>query len=127
MLEHGDDEDKVRILAKIRGSVVKLAKNQYASHVCEQAITNSEPQNRSLLIGEILTNTEDGHPIQIMMQDDFASELSGVLLLALGETLNHYYRLCFAAGIDNVGRTATGCPLSPSQIFFDVSPKVHVP
>jgi len=125
MLEHGDDGDKARILAKIRGSVVKLAQNQYASHVCEQAITNSEPQNRSLLIDEILTNTEDGHPIPIMMQDDFASELSSIQLLVLGETLNHY-RLCFAAGIGNVGRTATGCPLSPSQIFFDVSPKVHV-
>jgi pumilio RNA-binding family len=89
MLQHGDDDDKARVLAKIRGSVVKLAKNQYASHVCEQAIANSEPQNRSLLIGEILTNTEDGHPIPIMMQDDFASELSSASLLALGETFNH--------------------------------------
>ena len=32
-----------------------------ASHVCEQAITQSGPQDQSLLIGEILTNTEDGH------------------------------------------------------------------
>src|SRR5260221_83465 len=81
ILQHGNDDAKSRVLAKVRGSLVKLSKNQYASHVCEQAITHSEAQNRSLLIGEILTTTEDGHAIPSMMQDDFASEPSSVSLL----------------------------------------------
>jgi pumilio RNA-binding family len=76
ILQHGDDDDKARVLAKVRGSVVELSKNQYASHVCEKAMTHSGAQNRSLLIGEILTDTGDGHPIPSMMQGDFASEPS---------------------------------------------------
>lgn len=87
ILQHGDDDAKDKVLAKLRGSVVKFAKNQYASHVCEKAITHSGAQNRSLLIDEILTDTEDGHPIRSMMQDDFASEPSSVSLLVLIEPI----------------------------------------
>jgi len=74
MLQNGTDDDRIRIISRVRGSMVKLATNQYASHVCEKAIIFADAQTRHLLIGEILTPTDGDHPIAIMMKDDFASE-----------------------------------------------------
>jgi hypothetical protein len=54
--------------------VVKLAEDRHAARVCEKAIAYADPINRSLLIEEILIDTEGGHPIPKMMRSDFASE-----------------------------------------------------
>ncbi len=107
ILQNGADNDRARIISQLQGLVVKLATNQYASHVCEKAIIFSNAQTRHLLIGEILTPTDGDHPIVIMMKDDFASE-PFPLSTDWRFTFLMPHRLCPADGIDEV-RRATMC------------------
>lgn len=73
ILQHGQDHEKARVLARIQGSLVELAKNQYSSHVCEKAIVYSTAETRRRLIDEILSTRDGEHSISVMIKDDFAS------------------------------------------------------
>jgi pumilio RNA-binding family len=61
------------MLGRIQGSLVKLAKNQYSSHVCEKAIIYSTAETRRQLIDEIMSTGDGEHSISVMIKDDFAS------------------------------------------------------
>ena len=53
----------------------QMARHKFASNVCEKALQIADPENRRLLIDEIMTPKQDhGNPIGTMMRDQFASQ-----------------------------------------------------
>ena len=59
----------------MRGQMLQMAKHKFASNVCEKALVMADPENRRLLIEEMITPKADGvSPIVTMMKDQYASE-----------------------------------------------------
>jgi hypothetical protein len=51
-----------------------MARHKYSSNVCEKALITADPENRRLLIDEVITPKQDDvNPIGLMMKDQFAS------------------------------------------------------
>jgi pumilio RNA-binding family len=51
-----------------------MARHKFASNVCEKALIVADPENRRILIDEIITPRQDNvNPIGTMMRDQFAS------------------------------------------------------
>ena len=55
--------------------MLQMARHKFASNVCEKALKIADPENRRLLIDEIMTPKQDNvNPIGAMMRDQFASQ-----------------------------------------------------
>jgi pumilio RNA-binding family len=75
VLEHGTLQDRSLIVMKLRGQMLNMARHKFASNVCEKALVTADPENRRLLIEEIMLPKQDGvSPIVTMMKDQFASK-----------------------------------------------------
>jgi pumilio RNA-binding family len=55
VLERGAPEDRQKIIDKLQGQILHMARHKFASNVCEKALITSPPSTRALLIEEILT------------------------------------------------------------------------
>ena len=85
VLENGPVQDRLLIIAKLRGQMLQMAKHKFASNVCEKALVTADPENRRLLIEEIMTPKADGvSPIVTMMKDQYASAY----------IFQHYFKTC---------------------------------
>ncbi|THH10202.1 hypothetical protein EW145_g1509 [Phellinidium pouzarii] len=74
VLEKGPYQDRLLIIAKLRGQMLQMAKHKFASNVCEKALVTADPENRRILIEEIMTLKADGvSPIVTMMKDQYAN------------------------------------------------------
>ncbi|KZO95288.1 ARM repeat-containing protein [Calocera viscosa TUFC12733] len=74
VLEHGQPEDRARVIGKLRGQMLNMAKHKFASNVCEKALVTADSDSRRLLIDELMTPKSDGiSPVQLMMKDQFAN------------------------------------------------------
>jgi pumilio RNA-binding family len=74
ILEQGKPHDKALVLSKLRGQLVQMARHKFSSNVCEKALSTADPENRRLLIQEMITPKQDNvNPIGTMMRDQFAS------------------------------------------------------
>lgn len=75
VLKHGEPEDRVRVVSTLRGQVLQMAKDKFASNVCETALAEADTESRRQLIEEMLTTKQDGDdPIASLMKDQYASE-----------------------------------------------------
>lgn len=52
-LEHGKPEDKSKIVAVVRGAVMKLSQHKFASNVVEKCVTQATRSERAMLIEEV--------------------------------------------------------------------------
>ncbi|EJU05662.1 ARM repeat-containing protein [Dacryopinax primogenitus] len=74
VLEHGQPEDRARVIAKLRGQMLMMACHKFASNVCEKALMTADSESRRLLIDELMTPKPNGvSPVQLMMKDQFAN------------------------------------------------------
>ncbi|KAF9532999.1 armadillo-type protein [Crepidotus variabilis] len=73
ILQHGQEQDRALAIGRVRGSLVRLSKNQYASHVCEKAIVHSAPEVRHILLEELANPRPGENPILVMIKDDYAN------------------------------------------------------
>ncbi|KAI5122952.1 hypothetical protein M0805_006833 [Coniferiporia weirii] len=74
VLEKGPYQDRLLIIAKLRGQMLQMAKHKFASNVCEKALVTADSESRRLLIEEIMTPKADGvSPIVTMMKDQYAN------------------------------------------------------
>lgn len=60
ILEHGKEQDKAMIIAKIRGHVLQLSKHKFASNVVEKCVAYGRKEDRHALIDEVLLTRPDG-------------------------------------------------------------------
>jgi pumilio RNA-binding family len=62
-------------MSKLQGQMLQMARHKFASNVCEKALVTADPENRRILIDEIMALKPDGvSPIVTMMKDQFASK-----------------------------------------------------
>jgi hypothetical protein len=77
LLESGSSQDRAQVIAKLRGQMLNMSRHKFASNVCEKALVAADPENRRILIDELMTPKADGvNPIMLLMKDQFGSKLS---------------------------------------------------
>jgi pumilio RNA-binding family len=75
ILEHGSPGDRERMVGRLRGQMLQMARHKFASNVCEKALLVASLEGRRALIDEIMTPQQEGiNPIATMMKDQYASE-----------------------------------------------------
>ncbi|KAJ7876386.1 armadillo-type protein [Mycena olivaceomarginata] len=90
VIEDGRAEDKALVVAQLRGCLLFLALDKFASNVCEKALICADPKARRLLIDEIMAppSKPDGPtPIVTMMKDQYVVDyvLQRALRVAEGD------------------------------------------
>ncbi|KAI0725121.1 ARM repeat-containing protein [Fomitopsis betulina] len=74
VLEHGKSHDRTVVVSKLRGQMIHMARHKFASNVCEKALVTADPENRRLLIEELMAPRQDGlSPVLAMMKDQYAN------------------------------------------------------
>ncbi|KAG8929614.1 mRNA binding protein puf3 [Tulasnella sp. 418] len=90
VLEFGTELDRSRIIARLRGHMLTMARHKFASNVCEKALVTASSDERRHLIDEMMAVKSDGlNPILVMMKDQFANYvLQRALTVAVGDQLD---------------------------------------
>jgi len=75
VLEHGRRRDKSVIVSKMRGQILQLSQHKFASNVVEKCVEYGTPQERILMLEEILNSksVDGSSPLVIMMKDQYAN------------------------------------------------------
>jgi hypothetical protein len=63
VLEHGKKKDKSAIIAKMKGQIGQLSQHKFASNVVEKCVEFGSPQDRNLMLEEIMGPKGDGYSI----------------------------------------------------------------
>ena len=58
VLEHGNPEDKSRIIMELKGKVLILSQHKFASNVIEKCVTHANRTERAILIEEVCAGTD---------------------------------------------------------------------
>ena len=58
VLEHGNPEDKSRIILELKGKVLVLSQHKFASNVVEKCVTYANRSERAFLIEEVCAGTD---------------------------------------------------------------------
>jgi len=75
VLDHGNPEDKSKIMNSVRGKVLHLSQHKFASNVLEKCVQNASRPDRAFLIEEVCAPSSDSasSPLHIMMKDQYAN------------------------------------------------------
>lgn len=75
VLDHGNPEDKSKIMNSVRGKVLHLSQHKFASNVLEKCVQNASRPDRAFLIDEVCAPSSDSasSPLHIMMKDQYAN------------------------------------------------------
>ncbi|KAG1365802.1 Pumilio [Cocos nucifera] len=73
VLEHGKPHEQSAIIKKLAGQIVQMSQQKFASNVVEKCLTFGGPEERQLLVNEMLGSTDENEPLQAMMKDQFAN------------------------------------------------------
>lgn len=83
MLEHGKPDERTVIIKELAGKIVQMSQQKFASNVVEKCLTFGGPEERELLVNEMLGTTDENEPLQV-------SVVTFVFLKETGkETLTH--------------------------------------
>ena len=75
VLEHGQEQDRTLIVARLRGRILHMSRHKFASNVVEKALLSADSASRRGMIDEMMTIRKDGSsPVHSMMKDQFASK-----------------------------------------------------
>ena len=76
VLENGLEQDRLGIIAQLRGRMLQMSRHKFASNVCEKALITADPDSRRQMIEEIMRQRQDGSsPVVTMMKDQYGSML----------------------------------------------------
>lgn len=65
VLEHGKPHERSAIISKLSGQIVRMSQQKFASNVVEKCLTFGCPEERQLLIQEIIGYTPENEPLQV--------------------------------------------------------------
>lgn len=66
-MEHGKPHEQAAIIRKLAGQIVKMSQQKFASNVVEKCLTFGGPEERKLLVNEILGSTDENEPLQVQL------------------------------------------------------------
>jgi pumilio RNA-binding family len=64
-LQHGKPHEKTAIIAKLAGQIVKMSQQKFASNVVEKCLTFGCPEERKILVDEMLGSTDENEALQV--------------------------------------------------------------
>ncbi|XP_059307555.1 pumilio homolog 4-like [Lycium ferocissimum] len=73
VLQHGKPHERSDIICKLTGQIVKMSQHKYASNVVEKCLIFATPEQRQILVNEMLGSTQENEPLQAMMKDPFGN------------------------------------------------------
>ncbi|MCD7456601.1 Pumilio 2 [Datura stramonium] len=73
VLQHGKPHERSDIIGKLTGQIVKMSQHKYASNVVEKCLIFATPEERQVLVNEMLGSTQENEPLQAMMKDPFGN------------------------------------------------------
>ncbi|KAJ8557522.1 hypothetical protein K7X08_003147 [Anisodus acutangulus] len=73
VLQHGKSHERSDIIGKLTGQIVKMSQHKYASNVVEKCLIFATPEQRQILVNEMLGSTQENEPLQAMMKDPFGN------------------------------------------------------
>lgn len=65
VLQHGKPHERSVIINKLAGQIVKMSQQKFASNVVEKCLIFGGPEERKLLVTEILGSTDENEPLQV--------------------------------------------------------------
>ena len=65
VLEHGKPEERSAIIKQLAGQIVQMSQQKFASNVVEKCLTFGGPEERQVLVNEILGTTSENEPLQV--------------------------------------------------------------
>jgi len=68
VLQHGKPEEHSTIITQLAGQIVKMSQQKFASNVVEKCLTFGTPEQRQILINEMLGTTDENVPLQVCFQ-----------------------------------------------------------
>jgi hypothetical protein len=68
VLQHGKPEGRSSIVTQLAGQIVKMSLQKFASNVVEKCLTFGSPEERQILINEMLGTNDENEPLQVCFQ-----------------------------------------------------------
>lgn len=65
VLQHGRPEERSSIITQLAGQIVKMSLQKFASNVVEKCLTFGSPEERQILINEMLGTNDENEPLQV--------------------------------------------------------------
>lgn len=65
VLEHGKPHERTEIITKLTGQIVQMSQQKFASNVVEKCLTFGTPEERQVLVTEMLGSTDENEPLQV--------------------------------------------------------------
>lgn len=65
MLQHGKPHERSTIITKLTGQIVKMSRHKFASNVVEKCLVFASPEERQILVNEMLGLTDENEPLQV--------------------------------------------------------------
>jgi len=65
VLEHGKPDERTVIIKELAGKIVQMSQQKFASNVVEKCLTFGGPEERELLVNEMLGTTDENEPLQV--------------------------------------------------------------
>ncbi|XP_016471291.2 pumilio homolog 4 [Nicotiana tabacum] len=73
VLQHGKPHERSTIITKLTGQIVRMSQHKFASNVVEKCLVFASPEERQILVNEMLGLTDENEPLQAMMKDPFGN------------------------------------------------------
>ncbi|KAM7486465.1 hypothetical protein LguiA_002474 [Lonicera macranthoides] len=64
VLEHGKPHERSCIITQLVGLIVQMSQQRFASNVVEKCLTFGSPEERQMLVNEMLGTTDENEPLQ---------------------------------------------------------------
>lgn len=111
VLEHGKSHDRTVVVSKLRGQMIHMARHKFASNVCEKALVTADPENRRLLIEELMAPRQDGlSPVLAMMKDQYASTCCAELFACCADCCTLVLQTMCFSGLSPLSRASKSKP-----------------
>lgn len=64
-MEHGKPHERTAIINKLAGQIVKMSQQKFASNVIEKCLAFGSPEERQILVNEMLGTSDENEPLQV--------------------------------------------------------------
>lgn len=85
VIEHGKPNERSAIISKLAGQIVKMSQQKFASNVVEKCLTFGGPEERQILVNEMLGSTDENEPLQVHFTLDFMQ------MFIIITKINHFF------------------------------------
>lgn len=86
-MQHGKPFERSTIIKKLAGQIVKMSQQKFASNVVEKCLTFGGPDERQVLVTEMLGSTEENEPLQVCAVVLFRCYCNWIAVLTFNDRL----------------------------------------